>query len=327
MIIVKAPLRVSFVGGGTDIQSFYSLEPGAVVSTAIDKYVYVTVNRLTEFFGYKILLKYSQTEKVNSLEEVSHPLIREAMKMTGVTEGIEITSMADVPAGTGLGSSSTYTVGLLQALYAFKGEWVSPTRLAEEACRIEIDLVKEPIGKQDQYIAAFGHLRYIIFNTDETVFVTHAICSNETRDALQTNLLLFYTGLRRSASKILKKQSEVSQKKLNVLSKMKGLCGDLLNVLSKGKQLGRFGEILHENWLLKQSLVDSITSIEINEYYERAVRAGALGGKVLGAGGGGFLLFYVEPQNQNRVRAALRSLIELPIRFEQEGSRVIHFSD
>jgi D-glycero-alpha-D-manno-heptose-7-phosphate kinase len=327
MIIVKAPLRVSFVGGGTDLRSFYSQEPGAVVSTAIDKYVYVTVNRLTEFFGYKILLKYSQTEKVNSLEEVSHPLIREAMKMTGVTEGIEITSMADVPAGTGLGSSSTYTVGLLQALYAFKGEWVSPKRLAEEACRIEIDLVKEPIGKQDQYIAAFGNLRYIIFNTDETVFVAHAICSNEIRYALQTNLLLFYTGLRRSASKILKKQSEISQKKSDILSKMKGLCGDLLSVLSQGKQLGRFGEILHENWLLKQSLVGSITNVEIDEYYERALRAGALGGKVLGAGGGGFLLFYVEPQNQNKVRAALRSLIELPIRFEPEGSRVIHFSD
>lgn len=327
MIIVKAPLRVSFVGGGSDLKSFYENIPGAVVSTAIDKYVYVTVNRLTEYFGYKILLKYSQTEKVNSLGEISHPLIREAMKMTGVTGGVEITSMADVPAGTGLGSSSTYTVGLLQALYAYRGEWVSPKRLAEEACRIEIDLVKEPIGKQDQYIAAYGNLRYIVFNRDETVFVTHAICSSETRESLQNNLLLFYTGLRRQASDILTEQKRASKKKMEVLSQMKNLCDDLLRVLSRGRRLGQFGEILHENWLLKQSLVKTITNPEINDYYNSARRAGALGGKVLGAGGGGFLLFYVEPQNQSRVRAALKNLSELPARFEPEGSRVIHFSD
>jgi D-glycero-alpha-D-manno-heptose-7-phosphate kinase len=327
MIITKSPLRISFVGGSTDIRSYYIQEPGAVVSTAIDKYIYITVNRLSNYFDYKILLKYSSTEKRNFVEEITHPLIREAMKMTGVTENVEITSMADIPSQTGLGSSSTFTVGLLQALYAFKGEWVSPKRLAEEACKIEIDIVKEPIGKQDQYIAAFGNLRYIMFNSDETVSVTSVVCSSETKETLQNNLLLFYTGKRRQASEILKELSTVSLVRTEIQTKMKNLCIDLLKVLSQGKQLGRFGEILHENWLLKQSLTNSISNAEINEYYESATAAGALGGKLLGAGQTGFLIFYVEPQNQNRVRTALRSLIELPIRFEPEGSRVIHFSD
>jgi D-glycero-alpha-D-manno-heptose-7-phosphate kinase len=327
MIIVKSPLRISFVGGGSDLKSFYVLEPGAVVSTTIDKYIYITVNRLTRYFDYSILLKYSQTEKINDVKDISHPLIREAMNLTGVTGGIEITSMADIPSGTGVGSSSSFTVGLLQALYAFKGKWVSPSRLAEEACHIEIDLVGEPIGKQDQYIAAFGDLRYITFNKDETVFVTHAICSPKTKEILQNNLLIFYTGSRRQANTILKEQNKTSQKRIASLSKMKNLCIDFLEVLSQGKQLGRFGEILHENWVLKQSLVESITNSQINEYYDLAMKAGALGGKLLGAGQSGFLLFYVEPQNQSQVRDSLNFLTEMPIRFEPESSKVIYFSD
>lgn len=327
MIITRTPLRVSFCGGGTDLPSYYLSKTGEVVSTAVNKYVYITVNRLTEYFEHRILLKYSQTELVNSVDEIRHPIVREAMKITGVVDRVEITSMADIPAGTGLGSSSTYAVGLLHALHTFKGEYVSAGQLASEACEIEIQRLGDPIGKQDQYIAAYGGVCRIRFNPDETVFVDPVICSYATKEALQENLLMFYTGMTRRAGDILEVQKAATQQKMDVLTSMKDLCGELLQVLREGRSLNRFGEILHEAWEKKRTLVDGITNHKINEYYDTARDAGAIGGKLLGAGGGGFLLFYVEPQNRHRVREALRDLAELPFLFEPQGSKVIYISD
>jgi len=327
MIITRTPLRVSFCGGGTDLPSYYQKEQGEVVSSALDKYVYITINRLSPYFENRILLKYSQSELVNSVEEIHHPIIREAMKLTGVVDSVEIASMADIPAGTGLGSSSTYAVGLLHALHAFKGEYVSGRQLAHEACQIEIERLGDPIGKQDQYIAAYGGMCRIRFNPDESVFVDPVICSPHTRKALQDNLLIFYTGITRRAGDILQIQKATTDQKMDVLTRMKDLCGQILEVLQDGRSLHRFGEILHEAWLNKRTLVREISNDSINDYYEKALEAGAIGGKLLGAGGGGFLLFYVEPQNQSRVRKALIRLQELPFRFEQQGSKVIYISD
>jgi D-glycero-alpha-D-manno-heptose-7-phosphate kinase len=327
MIITRTPLRISFCGGGTDLASYYLSRQGEVVSTALNKYVYITINRLSPYFENRILLKYSESELVDTVNEIRHPIIREAMKLTGVVESVEIASMADIPAGTGLGSSSTYAVGLLHALHAFKGEYVSASQLAREACRIEIELLNDPIGKQDQYIAAYGGLCDIRFNADESVFVDPVICSSDTRRALQNNLLIFYTGLTRRAGDILEVQKAVTDHKMEVLDRMKEMCGRILEVLRDGRSLNILGEILHEGWLCKRTLVTEISNDLINDYYGKAIQAGAIGGKLLGAGGGGFLLFYVEPQNQARVRNALKNLQELPFGFEPQGSKVIYISD
>lgn len=327
MIITRTPLRISFCGGGTDLPSYYTREQGAVVSSSVNKYIYITINRLSRYFDHRISLKYSRTELVNSVDEVRHPIIREAMKLTGVVENIEITSMADIPAGTGLGSSSSYAVGLLHALHSFKGEAVSAGRLAEEACRIEIELLGDPIGKQDQYIAAYGGVCHIRFNPDESVFVDPVICSYATKRALQDNLLIFFTGGVRRAGDILEIQKATTHQKMEVLRQMKDLCVVMLEVLRDARSMSKFGEILHQGWELKRSLVDTISNDSINHYYEQARKAGAIGGKVLGAGGGGFLLFYVEPHNRHKVREALADLPELPFMFEPQGSKVIYISD
>ena len=327
MIITRTPLRISFCGGGTDLRSYYQHETGAVVSSTINKYIYITVNRLTRYFEHSLSLKYSQTELVNSVDEIRHPIIREALKRAGVTERVEIASMADIPSGTGLGSSSAYAVSLLHALYTFKGESVSAKKLAEQACEIEIEILKDPIGKQDQFAAAYGGICHIRFNPDESVFVDPVVCSSSTKKTLQDNLLIFYTGLTRRAGDILEVQKAETLKKMEVLNGMKNLCSDLMDVLRSPKSLGAFGEILHQGWLLKKSLVGEISNNSIDNYYDRARTAGAIGGKLLGAGGGGFLLFYVEPQNHSRVREAMSDLTELRFQFEPQGSKVIYISD
>jgi D-glycero-alpha-D-manno-heptose-7-phosphate kinase len=327
MIITRTPLRISFCGGGTDLASYYRRQQGAVVSAAVNKYVYITVNRLSQYFKHAILLKYSKSELVDSVEEIEHPIIREAMNMTGVVDRVEITSMADIPAGTGLGSSSTYAVGLLHALHTFKGEYVSAAQLAREACEIEIERIGDPIGKQDQYIAAYGGVCRIRFNPDETVFVDPVICSHDTKTALQDNLLMFFTGTTRRAGEILETQQATTHEKMDALTRMRDLGDEALDVLRSGRSLAKFGETLHEGWLLKRSLVSKISNDNIDGYYDAALTAGAIGGKLLGAGGGGFLLFYVEKQNHARVRQALCDLKELPFRFEPQGSKVIYISD
>lgn len=324
MIISRTPFRVSFVGGGTDLREFYSEAYGAVTSTAIDKYMYVTVNRVSSYFDYKIRVSYSKTELVKRVRDVRHPIVREVLMLMDLDGGLEIHSMADIPSQTGLGSSSSFTVGLLNALHAFKGEHASAEQLAQEACRIEIGILKEPIGKQDQYIAAYGGLKHIRFNPDETVYVDPIICSPETREALFANLMMFFTGWSRPAASILAKQKKATADKIEVLTKMRDLTKELNTVLTSGKDLDRFGSILHENWMLKRELVGGISNTGIDEYYDKARDAGALGGKLLGAGGGGFLLFYVEKQNQYRVRKALGKLMEVDVNFEPQGSKIIY---
>ncbi|HTY22255.1 MAG TPA: GHMP kinase [Desulfomonilaceae bacterium] len=327
MIITRTPLRISFCGGGTDLPSYYLRQQGAVLSTTVNKYIYITVNRLSPYFAHSILLKYSQSELVDSVEEIRHPIIREAMKLTGIVDRVEITSMADIPAGTGLGSSSSYAVALLHGLHTLKGEYVSAGQLAREACEIEIARLGDPIGKQDQYIAAYGGICHLRFNPDESVFVDPVICSYETKKALEENLLMFYTGTTRRSSDILEVQKATTGQHMDVLSRMKDLCSEALEVIRAGKYLHRFGEILHEGWQCKRTLVNSITNDTIDKYYETGLTAGALGGKLLGAGGGGFLLFYAEKQNHGRIREALGGLQELPFHFEPQGTKIIYISD
>lgn len=324
MIISQTPLRISFFGGGTDLPAYYRAQPGMVLSTAVDKYCYITVNRR---FDHTLRISYSRTEIVDSVEEIHHPLIREALKLTGVNAGVEITSIADIPAGTGMGSSSTFTVGLLTALHAFRGRHVSAAELARSACEIEIDRVGEPIGKQDQYAAAFGGLNVITFHPDETVAVDPVICPHGVRQELDSCLMLFYTGLTRAAGSILKDQQARTASLEGYLTQMRDLVDQGRQVLLEGRHLARFGSLLHDGWELKRALSDKISAPLIDEAYTAARAAGALGGKLLGAGGGGFLLIYAERHNQDRVRHALAGLREIPFSLEPRGSHVIFVSD
>lgn len=325
MIISRTPLRVSLMGGGSDLPAFYRLEPGAVLSSTIDKYIYITVNRA---FNDNIRASYSRTEIVDQAEDVSHPLIREALKLTNVLSGVEITSIADVPSrGTGLGSSSAFLVGLLNALWAYQGVFASARRLAEEACRIEIEVLGDPLGKQDQTIAAYGGLQYIRFNPDESVFVDPVICRRETKRTLESRLMLFYTGVTRSAVDILTRQEQETPNKRQGLARMVEMSREVNSILRQGRDLDRLGELLHQAWQIKRSLVEGITSDEIERMYALAREAGALGGKVTGAGGGGFLLLWVEPKKQEAVRRALAPWREFPLRLEPQGSKIIYVED
>jgi len=288
--------------------------------------MYIAVHKY--FDKRKILLKYSKTEFVNSLEQIEHPIFREALRLVGIESGIEITSFADIPSGSGLGSSCTFTVGLLHALYAFKGKFVSAERLAKEAAYIEINILNEPIGPQDQYAAAFGNLNHIRFNPNDQVNVTPIMCNPETKLQLQKNLLLFYTGITRSTKSILTEQqnnTENDSKKFENLQKMKRLAEDLRDTLNNNN-ITPFGEILHKGWLLKRELASSITNPEIDAWYETALSAGAIGGKLLGAGGGGFLLFYCPEEKKQSVIASL-PLEQIPFEFDNNGSKIIYVGD
>ena len=320
MIVVQAPLRVSFFGGGTDLPAFYTREPGCVLSTAIDKRVYVII---TERFDDLIYVNYSRKEIVTAVDDVEHGLVREAMKITGVTSGVEITTLADVPSeGSGLGSSSSITVALLLGLSAYQFDPMSATRLAEEACRIEIDRLGKPIGKQDQYIAAFGGIRQIAFHPDERVTVERVDLTESVRVRLSQRLMLFYTGRTRSADPILQEQAQRVGDSIDALREMKAQAMRGLAVLHSG-DLDRFGALLHEAWTLKRELGNGITDRGIDAMYGAARAAGALGGKITGAGGGGFLLLYVPPAAQDAVRDALRGYREVPIGLERDGAKVI----
>jgi D-glycero-alpha-D-manno-heptose-7-phosphate kinase len=325
MIISKTPLRMSFVGGGSDLPGFYQEYGGAVLSTAIDKYIYITVNKR---FDDSFRISYSRTEEVATAAEVQHPLARECLKLVGCTGGVEITSIADIPAkGTGLGSSSSFVVGMLRALYAYTGRFVSSATVAREACEIEIDRCGEPIGKQDQYAAAFGGLNVIRFHPDGQVDVEPVICPVDVVTKLQTQLLTFFTGGTRSASALLAEQSRNvagDPAKRSALRAMVSLVGDARRALQDG-DLQAFGEILHENWELKASLASDITNSQIDDWYRRARSAGAIGGKLLGAGGAGFLLIQVPEDRREDVVRALAELRPVPMSFERSGSQIIFY--
>jgi len=320
MVISETPLRISFAGGGTDLRSFYEKEDGMVISTAIDKYIYVIVK---ERFDDRICISYSKREVVSQISEIKHELVREAMKKVGLEKGIEIITLADIPsAGSGLGSSSSVTVGLLNALYHFSGQQVPLERLAREACEIEIDLCKKPIGKQDQYTAAYGGLNKITFHPDESVLVSKIPISNRDLLRLSSHLILFYTNRTRKADAILKKLKTNIRDKREDLRLMKNFVLDLEDSLIKGK-FNEIGKLLHKNWLIKKSLVHEISTPDVDDMYQKAMSSGALGGKLCGAGGGGFLLLYIPTHKQDAVRSSLKDYRELPFIFDPYGSRII----
>lgn len=323
MIITRTPFRISFIGGGSDLKSFYVKRKGAVLSTTINKYIFISSH---PFFNRRSFqLKYSKTELVNSVDKIKHPIFREALKKMDIRGGLEISSNADIPAGTGLGSSSAFTVGLLQNLYAIQGKNVSSKKLAEESCKIEIGILKAPIGKQDQYISSFGGLNLIEFLDNDTVRVEPVAIAIEDKIKLKKNLLLFYTKIQRSASRILKKQQYFmsDSDKFSLINEMVPYVYLLRDALQQ-RQFDYLGEVLHKGWQLKRKVTSKITNKDIDSYYNKALKAGAIGGKLLGAGGGGFLLFYCPLKKQDKLRSALKDLFELKFKFDYEGSKVVY---
>ena len=320
MIIVQTPLRVSFFGGGTDFPSYYMEEGGCVLSSAIDKFIFVTIK---ERFDKKLRIGYTQTEMVDSVNQIQHELIREALCLIGIESGIEITTMGDIPSeGSGLGSSSTVTVGALHAIYSYLGEIVTAEQLAREACQIEIEKLKKPIGIQDQYIAAYGGLRFFQFLPGGEIKSDKVHISAEAQRVLNDNFMLFFTGVSRRSSTILTEQKSNIKDRKSELREIKDMAYQAREEIEKG-EFAAIGELMHRSWELKKRLAGTISNGSINEVYEAARRAGAIGGKIAGAGGGGFLLLFVPYEHQNKVRAALKGLQELPFRLENDGTKVI----
>ena len=320
MIIVQTPLRVSFFGGGTDLRSFFAVEGGCVLSSAIDKYIFITIKKR---FDQWLRIGYTRTEMVESVGEVQHELIREALRKTGIGRGVEVTTMGDIPsAGSGLGSSSTVTVGALHAMYTFLGEIVPAERLAREACEIEIDVLGKPIGVQDQYIAAYGGLRFMEFTLAGQVLCERIDLGSDLLRRLNESLLLFFTGVTRQADSILGEQKRNIHDRMAILREMKQMAYTARDELQAGN-LEALGRLLHEGWQLKKQLASQISNGAIDEMYQTARRAGALGGKITGAGGGGFLLLYCLPERREAVRDALKPLQELPFQLERDGTKVI----
>ena len=320
MIIVQTPLRISFFGGGTDFPAFFTQEGGCVLSSAIDKYIFITIKKR---FDSKLRVGYTQTEMVDEVNQIHHELIRESLRITGINRGVEITTMGDIPSeGSGLGSSSTVTVGALHAMYAHLGEMIPAERLAREACEIEIDILKRPIGIQDQYIAAYGGLRFFEFLPSGQVKVEKINLSSDARRVLNNNFMLFFTGISRTSASVLKEQVNNLKERLVELREIKDMACEARCAI-EAENFDTLGILLHQSWELKKRLAGTISNTTINEMYETARSAGATGGKIAGAGGGGFLLLHVPIERQNRVRMALHGLQELPFRMEADGTKVI----
>lgn len=321
MIITRAPFRVSFCGGGSDLPSFYEKYGGCVLSTTIRKYMYLTIHNYFE--KDQIVLKYSKTETVHDFSEIEHRIFKQCLTDFNL-KGVEISSMADIPSGTGLGSSSTFTVALLHLLHTYTGDYISKYKLAKDACAVEIEKLGEPIGKQDQFAAAFGGLRFYEFMPNGFVNVEPVIMAPESYKKLENNLLMFYLGGMHSASAILKEQSQ-NVKSVEKAAVQKQMC-DITRTLKEELQknnVDAMGELLHENWMLKKSLASGISNPLIDDAYSRAMAAGATGGKLLGAGGAGFMLFYVSEDKQESVRAALSNLREMDFEMDNSGSSIV----
>jgi D-glycero-alpha-D-manno-heptose-7-phosphate kinase len=321
MIITRTPFRVSFTGGGSDLRDYYlNNSYGAVISTAIQKYVYIVIH---PYFHSKIRIKYSKTEDVETVDEIQHPIVRECLRKVRIDTGIEIASFADVPAGTGLGSSSSFTVGLLNALYAYRGKVVSKERIAREACEIEIDILGEPIGKQDQYAAAFGNINYIRFNKDETVDVSPILLSENAKKKLESSLCLYYIGGKRKASGILceQKRNMSDETRVRNVRDMVALTEELRDALQR-EEIDALGSLLHKSWQLKKDLASGISNEDIDELYDNALRHGVSGGKLLGAGGTGFLLLYADDHETLEKKLSCRTL---PVNIDREGTKILFY--
>lgn len=319
MIIVQTPLRVSFFGGGTDFPTYFMAEGGCVLTSAIDKYIFVTIKKR---FDPKLRIGYTQTEMVDHVSQVQHELIREALCKTGIKQGVEISTMGDIPSASGLGSSSTVTVGSLHAMYTFLGEMVISERLAAEACEIEIDTLKKPIGIQDQYIAALGGLRFLEFTPEGQVLNKKIKLNTALKRKLNENLLLFFTGVTRQADSVLTEQKANINDRLSILRQMKQMAYAALDALETG-EVDAIGHLLHESWQLKKQMASKISNNLLDDMYNAARKAGAFGGKIAGAGGGGFLLLYCPHERQEAVREALKHLQEFPFQLEHDGTKVI----
>lgn len=331
MIISRTPFRISFLGGGTDLPSFYEEEEGAVLSTSINKYMYITVN---DRFDDSYRLSYSKTEIVKSVDEIEHKILKVVLKRYSElarekngNRGLEILSMADIPGGTGLGSSSSFTVGLLHAMKAHSGIFQSAGDLAKEASEIEIDILHEPIGKQDQYAAAFGGLQFIRFLPDGQVSCDPVICSKKEKLDLQNSMLLLYTGKTRSASAVLTEQKAKTSEKREALREMAKLAYNMKQKLEDSATISKIGELLNEGWQIKKSLASGIADNQIDQWYESAIKAGAWGGKILGAGGGGFLLLLCDPEKKAKIAAELKDLRPIDVEFDSFGSKIIFVSE
>ncbi len=324
MIISQTPYRVSFAGGGTDLPAFYRQEAGAVLSVALKKHMYVALSRR---FEPTVRVAYSKTEIAPTRDEVQHTIVKAALQMLDLGPHMEIVTIGDVPAGTGMGSSSALTVGLLNALYAFTGQIRSSKTLAEQACRIELEILGKPIGKQDQYAAAFGGLNYIRFNSDDSVDVQPVPTATDTLAELERRTLILYTEKQRNAEDILKKQSDGTTEQMRVLREMRDLASEMRGVLAGHANVDEFARLLHVGWQLKRSLGFGISDDSVDQAYTAARRAGAQGGKLLGAGGGGFILLVAPPERHEAIRDALRRPRELPFAVDRLGSRIIFISE
>ncbi len=325
MIITRTPFRISFAGGGSDLANYYAKFGGAVLSTAIDKYVYLSMHPY--FFKDGYFLKYKEVEDVHSVDEIKHRIIREVFKLYNI-KGVDFNSSADIPSGTGLASSSAFTAGLITLCNAYNETYLSKEEVAEQACHVEIDLLNEPIGKQDQYACACGGLNFIEFEKNGRVNIEKVFLTTDGYKRLENNLMMFYTGQTRAAGDILKEQKKNTTDdiaKINNLHKMVQLAKDLKHELLHNN-IDAMGEILHQGWMYKKELAGNISNEFINHYYDLAMKSGASGGKLLGAGGGGFLLFYVKEENHQRLRYALKDLKELPFKFDNKGSTIIHYN-
>lgn len=327
MIISRTPFRISFFGGGTDYPVWYNENGGAVLATSINKFCYITCRYLPPFFEHKYRIVYSKTEQTQNVYEIQHPSVKETLNFMEIDHGVEIHHDADLPARTGLGSSSAFTVGLLNALYALKGKMVTKRQLALEAIQIEQDIIKENVGSQDQTTAAFGGLNKIEFGGDQEIRVQPITLKSRKCQQLQDNLMLFFTGLSRTASEIAGEQIKKTPGKKNELTRMREMVEEAIDILNGGdSDITDFGKLLHESWMIKRSLSEKISNHQIDEIYDDAINAGALGGKLLGAGGGGFILFFVESEFQPKVKEALKNLLYVPFKFENLGSQIIYYA-
>lgn len=324
MIITQTPFRMSFFGGGTDYPEYYKKYGGCVLSTTFDKYCYVTVRHLPPFFDYSNLISYSKVERVKDISEIEHPIVREAMKYLDMRE-LLVAYDTDIPARSGLGTSSSFAVGILNAFHALKGQYVDKHQLAAEAIHLERVLCNEDGGSQDQVAAAFGGMNRIAFSEDG-IHVSPIIISREKKQKLNDNMMLFFTGFTRHSSEIAKEQKKESKNKLKELEEMKQLVDEAESVLtSKHTPLNEFGRLLDYTWKLKRGISRNISNSELDEIYDRAIKGGAVGGKLLGAGGGGFFVFYVEKEKQKQIKQELNFLLQIPFSFENEGSQIIYY--
>ncbi len=327
MIISRTPFRISFFGGGTDYPVWYQQEGGAVLTCAIDKYCYITGRYLPPFFSeHKTRIVYSKIESVMSNDRIEHRAVRAALKFLKITAGVEIHHDGDLPARSGIGSSSSFTVGLLNTLYAMKHRMMGKMELAEQAIHVERHILKEAVGSQDQAIAAFGGLNKILFSRNDKILVEPVILEPEKMIEFQDHLMLYFTGFSRFACEIAKEQIRETKNRAKELHQMKNMVDEGLRILTGTRSLDRFGKLLHEAWKLKRGLTQRITTPEIDAMYAAGIRAGALGGKLLGAGGGGFMLFFVKPEKQKRFREKMKKLLEIPFRFDFSGSQIIFYN-